>query len=545
MLFTGATGRRGRLLMALLATTWASALLTWAAADGAAAGAEAALAAAAGSAAVAFQVTAETDGGAAAAPAVTRSDRAVTITAPGTYRLRGLLDGAALVVDSRVPGAVRLVLDGVRVQPAAGPALEVRAADAVLLELAPGSFNSLLAPDHDGAASPAVRSAAPLRLRGGGHLLAMARRGHGLESAARLAFEGGVVTLIGGRDGARAASLDVHAGDVTVFAAESALHATATVGAGDVGLHGGRLDLVAGGDGVRAAGSLLMTGGEVRVVTGGGHAAPVSDDDPSRKGLAAERRLEVTGGRAEVDAADDALHAREALRVAGCRLTLASGDDALHADLDLEVAGGEVRVLAAEEGLEAPRLTVSGGTLVVEARDDALNAAGDLPQEQLLLTIRGGHVVLAAGSDAVDSNGSVLVTGGVLLLNGPAAVLKPAIDRDREVRITGGSVVAAAALVLDRDTAFDDRSQPVLYVDFHWRVEAGTLVSVSGPDGFLVTYRAPRPLWTFSFTAPGLVAGQAYEVWLGGTPVGAELEGGLFAPAGVEGGNPRGARRAR
>ena len=207
MLFTGATGRRGRLLMALLATTWASALLTWAAADGAAAGAEAALAAAAGSAAVAFQVTAETDGGAAAAPAVTRSDRAVTITAPGTYRLRGLLDGAALVVDSRVPGAVRLVLDGVRVQPAAGPALEVRAADAVLLELAPGSFNSLLAPDHDGAASPAVRSAAPLRLRGGGHLLAMARRGHGLESAARLAFEGGVVTLIAGRDGARAASL--------------------------------------------------------------------------------------------------------------------------------------------------------------------------------------------------------------------------------------------------------------------------------------------------------------------------------------------------
>ena len=56
MLFTGATGRRGRLLMALLATTWASALLTWAAADGAAAGAEAALAAAAGSAAVAFQI---------------------------------------------------------------------------------------------------------------------------------------------------------------------------------------------------------------------------------------------------------------------------------------------------------------------------------------------------------------------------------------------------------------------------------------------------------------------------------------------------------
>src|SRR5690606_17630839 len=289
------------------------------------AGPRAALALAAAGGAVASRVTAEPDGGAAAAPAVTRSDRAVTITAPGTYRLRGLLDGAALVVDSRVPGAVRLVLDGVRVQPAAGPALEVRAADAVLLELAPGSFNSLLAPDHDGAASPAVRSAAPLRLRGGGHLLAMARRGHGLESAARLAFEGGVVTLIAGRDGARAASLDVHAGDVTVFAAESALHATATVGAGDVGLHGGRLDLVAGGDGVRAA--------------------------------------------------DDALHAREALRVAGCRLTLASGDDALHADLDREVAGGEVRVLAAGEGLEAPRLTVSGGTLVVEARDDALNAA--------------------------------------------------------------------------------------------------------------------------------------------------------------------------
>ena len=188
---------------------------------------------------------------------------------------------------------------------------------------------------------------------------------------------------------------------------------------------GGTLDLVAAGDGVQAERVLVVRGGHVSVLSGGGH--KVVPTDASTKGLKADVEIVVEGGTVVVDASDDAVHSDGDIRILGGHLTLATGDDAVHADGSLLVADGWVEVVASWEGLEAPSVTISGGTVLVWADDDGLNAAGDGPAEWLL-TISGGtwwwgRVVTQSIRTAR------CMTGGTVVLNGPFTFGSLPIDR--------------------------------------------------------------------------------------------------------------------
>ena len=482
-------------------------------------------------------------------PHVSLNGRVVTISAPGTYRLFGQLHNGRVVVSSNEPGAVILVLDGVSVHAANGPAVVVEAADQVVLRLAAGSYNNLFDGRERLAGDPgaALFSEAPLVIEGEGHLLVMARLKHGVAGESSVVMDGGVVTVSAADDGVRGEDLTVNGGDLLVFSANDALKSTGEdVGSGVVEINGGHVDLVAEGDGVQAERLLVVRGGVTKVFAGGGHTVPPTD--ASTKGLKADVELIVEGGTVTVDSSDDSVHSDGDIRILGGRLTLATGDDAVHADGSLLVADGWVEVTASWEGLEASQVTITGGTVLVWADDDGLNAAGDAPASELLLTISGGHLVVGAGSDAVDSNGAVHVTGGTVVLNGPFTFAKPAIDRHlrHTVLLDGATVVAAGTLVLGRASGIDPlSSQAVVYLDFHWWVQEGTLVSLRGRDGWVGTFRAPQTLTRMSFSSPLIEAGATYELFLGGDPVGEELLGGVFSPAGVSGAELRWRFQAR
>lgn len=472
-------------------------------------------------------------------PHVTRVGRDVMIAAPGTYRLSGRLYGGRLVVASRVQGSVTLLLDGLSVYAATGPALVVEAAERVVLHLAAGSYNNFFDGLERLAGEPgsALHSEAPLTVAGEGHLLVMARLKHGVSSEGRLRIDGGVVTVSAADDGVRGKDLSVNGGDVLVFSANDALKATGdSAGSGVVELNGGRVDLVAQGDGVQAERVLVVRGGVIDVLAGGGHT--VTPGEASTKGLKADEKLVIKGGTIRVDSSDDAVHSDGRVRIHGGHLTLATGDDAVHADVSLVVTGGWVEVTASWEGLEAPLVRVEGGTVLVVADDDALNAAGEPPPEELLIHVSGGRVVLNAGSDAMDSNGGVMVTGGTVVLNGPNTFFKPAIDRHLwfPVLLGGGTVVAAGTLVVGQEAGIDPRStQAVLYMNLHLPVAEGAVLTIRSGGGDVATFRAPQTTWRVSFTSPAIEAGAEYELWLGGTPVGVEAVGGVFEPAGVAG----------
>ncbi len=181
-----------------------------------------------------------------------------------------------------------------------------------------------------------------------------------------------------------------------------------TTSLGSVTISGGTITLEAAEDGVQADGDLTISGGTFAVTANGGHTTTISDEDASCKGLKAGKTLTVSGGTFTVDSADDALHAND-VTVSGGTLTLASGDDAVHADNDLVVgvqgssstSNPKISITASCEGLEGTTVSVYSGDIDVVASDDGVNAANSELGEhsdKFAINIAGGDLYIDAGS---------------------------------------------------------------------------------------------------------------------------------------------------
>ena len=335
---------------------------------------------------------------------------------------------------------------------------------------------------------------------------------------------------------------------------------------GYVSMAAGAVTVEAGGDGVDAFTDVVVTGGELRVTAGGGPGGTVADD-VSAKGLKGAVSVVVGGGTVDVDAADDALHSNGAVTVTDGTVTLASGDDGVHADATLTVAGGSVTVTDSYEGLESAVITVSGGAVDLTASDDGLNvaggvdgsgqetqdaagareggpggAAGAAPSEDgfaeetdtsgYLLTISGGTVLIDADGDGLDSNGSVVMTGGTVVVDGPTEQMNAPIDVNAGFDISGGVLVAAGsagmAQMPDASSA-----QASLGLTLGSTYPAGTVVHVTADDGTRVaTFTAGKSFESFVLSAPELVAGASYTIAVGGT-AGSSVLGGYAADGDV------------
>ena len=111
------------------------------------------------------------------------------------------------------------------------------------------------------------------------------------------------------------------------------------------------------------------------------------------------------------------------------------------------ISGGSINVNTSGkngEGIESKStMTISGGEIIVDAYDDALNAASDL-------TISDGMVYARArNNDGIDSNGNCYIQGGLVYAIG-ASGAEVAIDANSEEQkklyVSGGTLVALGGL---------------------------------------------------------------------------------------------------
>ena len=160
-------------------------------------------------------------------------------------------------------------------------------------------------------------------------------------------------------------------------------------------------------------------------------------------GLSCDDELTIKGGRVNITAGGDAVKASPDtddaenpdttslgnVTVSGGTLTLEAAEDGVQADGDLTISGGTFAVTAngghtttlsdedaSCKGLKAGKtLTVSGGTFTVDSADDALHAND--------VTVSGGTLTLASGDDAVHADNDLVV--GV---KGSSSISNPKID---------------------------------------------------------------------------------------------------------------------
>ncbi|WP_081784901.1 carbohydrate-binding domain-containing protein [Cellulomonas sp. KRMCY2] len=423
----------------------------------------------------------------------------VTIGAPGTYRLSGTLDDGQVLVTSGADGIVRLILDGVDITSSTSAPLVVTDADEVVVVLADGSQNHLsdaatyVYPDAEtDEPNAALFSTADLTITGTGALTVEGNANDGIASKDGLVIASGTITVDAVDDGIRGKDyLVIDDGDITV---------------------------TAGGDGLKSDNEEDATMGYVSVAAG---------------------TLAITAGVDGIDAVTDAI-------ITGGDLTLATGDDGVHADATLTVAGGSVAVTESYEGLESAVITIDGGDIDITASDDGLNVAGGVDgsgQEGmgadggpgggdqfaasagLELTISGGTVVIDADGDGLDSNGSVAMTGGTVVVSGPTGNGNGAIDVNGEFLISGGVLLAAGSAGM-AETPDASSAQATLAIGFGASEPAGTVVHiVSSAGDELAAFESSKAFETLVLSTPDVVSGQTYEVLLGGTVTGSTVGG--------------------
>lgn len=160
-------------------------------------------------------------------------------------------------------------------------------------------------------------------------------------------------------------------------------------------------------------------------------------------GLSCDDELTIKGGRVNITAGGDAVKASPDtddaensdttslgnVTISGGTITLEAAEDGIQADGDLTISGGTFAVTAngghttaltddsaSCKGLKAGKtLTVSGGTFTVDSADDALHAND--------VTVSGGTLTLASGDDAVHADNDLVV--GV---QGSSSTSNPKID---------------------------------------------------------------------------------------------------------------------
>ena len=390
----------------------------------------------------------------------------VSITAAGTYVFSGDCDDGSITVKKGVTG-VTLVLNGLTLTNADSAAITLNKTAEAALIAAAGSENTVAdtADANDENAAVKVKSGASLSLSGTGTLTACGNAKNGIKGASDAVITVDELTLnIEAADDGLSCDdeLTIKGGRVNITAGGDAVKASPdtddtenpdTTSLGSVTISGGTLTLEAAEDGIQADGDLTISGGTFAVTANGGHTTTISDEDASCKGLKAGKTLTVSGGTFTVDSADDALHAND-VTVSGGTLTLASGDDAVHADNDLVVgvkgssstSNPKIDITASYEGLEGTTVSVYSGDIDVAASDDGVNAANsDLGErsDKYAINIAGGDLYIDAGSDGLDSNNDINITGGRVEVYGADAMMDAAIDYDGTFTLSGGTLFGA------------------------------------------------------------------------------------------------------
>ncbi|MEV2192289.1 carbohydrate-binding domain-containing protein [Streptomyces phaeochromogenes] len=480
----------------------------------------------------------------------------VTITAGGTYRISGTLSDGQIVVNAPDQD-VKLVLDGAKISHSSGAAIDVTEADEAVVILADGSANTLGDADSyadDVEANAALHSAADLTVTGDGKLTVRGNGNDGIASTDGLVIASGTIVVDAVDDGIRGKDyLIVEGGSVTATAGGDGLKAdnSEDKDSGYVAVGGGTVKVTAKGDGVDAATDLVATGGTLTVESGGGSGTQPSDD-ASAKGLKAGVINVLEGGTVAVNASDDAVHSDGAVHVNGAKVTAASGDDGVHAEGDLTVDKGTLKVTSAVEGVEGADISVNGGTVDIRSSDDGINAAGGTSSSgggggggggfgggpggggggesvgDYKLTVSGGTLVVDSEGDGLDSNGTAEITGGTVVVNGPQQGGNGALDVNGDFGISGGVLLAAgsAGMAVAPST---DSEQGWLSATLDSSVPAGTTLHVVDSDGKVVaTYVTSKSIQNVVYSSSAVKSGEEYEIYSGGTKSGTGT-GGLAA----------------
>ena len=359
----------------------------------------------AGSALADGSITLSPDGSTSTDASVLIDGQTVTITQEGTYQIVGTLDDGALIVESGENAKITLVLGGVSIKNATGAAIQIGTADDVTIELTEGTTNVLqsgeevdiaTATESEEASGGALQSKADLKIKGKGSLTVLGYLNNGIHCTKDLKIKNGNISVTALGHGIKGKkSVTVSGGTVTVTSGKDGITSDETENEekGFVTIEGGEIIITSAGDGVSAETTLTVTDGVISIISGGGSANAQQKTDNMRGWW----DFDNSAGDDD-NASCKGLKAGKALVISGGSITIDAQDDALHTDGDMTISGGECILSTGDDGAHAElSLTVLDGKITVLTSYEGLEANQ--------ITLAGGDLDITATDDGINANG--------------------------------------------------------------------------------------------------------------------------------------------
>ena len=474
------------------------------------------------------------------------SGSTVTITSKGIYKVSGSSENVSIVIDdSTKSGNIYLILDNVTMTNSTTACINVKNCDKLIIQCT--GENSLTSSNTsaddkvdgaiyakndvtvNGSGSLTVKSAlhgivCKKDLRITGSSLTVNADSVGIKAGKSLGIGGGKVNITSGHDGAQ-----VSGENTSYFYTENS---DITINAGYDGI-----SVKQESSGEDFTGYINLSSGSVNITSGGG-SDNSKDSNTSQKGLKCDGNIILGNAQLTVSSADDAVHGNSDITAESSTVTLSSSDDGITASGNLTINGGKVTVSKSYEGLEAENVTINDGEISITSSDDGINCSGgsdtssndDNPWSQsntnAKLTVNGGNVYVNASGDGLDSNGSIYVTGGTVIVEGPTSPGNGALDigdgQGCVASITGGTVLAIGTS--DMAVNFNDGSQCSALVSVSG--DAGSVISVDDGSGF--SFTTTKSFSCAVYSSSSMKQGSTYTVSAGSSSASADFSSSLY-----------------
>lgn len=350
-------------------------------------------------------ITLSPDGSTSTDASVRIDGQTVTITQAGTYQIAGTLDDGALIVESAENAKITLVLGGVNIKNSTGAAIQIATADDVTIELSEGTTNVLqsgeevdiaAATEGEEASGGALQSKVDLKIKGKGSLTVLGYLNNGIHCTKDLKIKNGNISVTALGHGIKGKnSVTVSGGTVTVTSGKDGITSDETENEekGFVTIEDGEIIIISAGDGVSAETTLTVTGGVISIISGGGSANAQQKTDNMRDWWDFDNSASDDNS-----ASCKGLKAGKAMMISGGSITIDAQDDALHTNGDMTISGGECILSTGDDGAHAAlSLTVLGGKITVLTSYEGLEANQ--------ITLAGGELDITASDDGINANG--------------------------------------------------------------------------------------------------------------------------------------------
>ncbi len=258
-------------------------------------------------------------------------------------------------------------------------------------------------------------------------------------------------------------------------------------------------------------------------------------------GITSSNGLTIESGSIEIEAADDGIQGEDFIIIEDGTINISAGTSSgtgLKADDEdsnyITINGGDITISQSYEGIESMAITINAGSIDITSSDDGINVAGgsddsgfftsSSTSSDYYLKITGGVTYIDSDGDGLDSNGSISMTGGTVIVNGPTSSGDGAIDYDGSFSMNGGTLAAAGSDGMAE--APSSSSNGCLDITFSSTLSAGKLITIfNSSDELVMAYAPTKAFNSLIFTSDGIVSGSTYYIYTGGSVSGTENNG--------------------